>query len=216
MWHFMAVAALLATGAAAQENFPGIGDEILVYGPTTVVLPVHPVLLGPTEEKGFAEFTAGGAYFGAFVVDAGAGDYYTWVYGYQSAEAAAEAAYRQCAEDVGADRNCVIYARVQPQGYRPRLGRATVLGALAAGSFRDFLAHPTDPGKHTAFAISAVADGWGWNYPSAAAAEGGAMSACEESTARTLGNLGPAAQAAIRNGGYNTCRVIALRSPGGP
>lgn len=204
---------LAALPVAAQESHVGVDGPVLVYGPASAILPVEDVSLDPIERDAFAGFAATARYFGAFVVDAGPADTASWVWGYQTAEAAAEAAYRSCLDNAAPDARCMLYARVEPEGYAPRLGQAVVLGAEAAETFAEFEAHATPHGLHTAFAISDIASGWGWNYATADLAESGALTACESNSAIAVDSLPPTAQAAMRRGGHNLCRVIALRSP---
>jgi hypothetical protein len=199
---------LLAAPLAAQTT-----GAVFDPGDAAGVVIVTRVPLGPTEATEMRNFHSNGDYFGAIAVDPGVGDFAYWVTGYQSQALAMEIAYAGCVAQVAEGADCVLHARIDPQGYLPRLGKPTELGRPASGTWREFYLTGQVNGKYAAFALSGISSGAAIESPTAAEAEGLALAECESAAAGAMKEMYTPARDAIRKGGHHVCRVVDVRGP---
>ncbi len=207
-----AALALLAGSAGAEEIHRGPAGDVVIYDTPPRLMIVGNVTLGPEEVQSLVEFQGLRDYYGALVVDPSEGDYAYWTSGYQSPEVALEVAYRSCLAEVGPGRTCVLFARVDPEGWRPRLGNVITLGGPASESFRGFYQGGLDLG-FAAFAASAVSSGTAIGSDSQAAAETAALDECENSTRDALTQMTTAGRTVARQNGRHICRIISVHVP---
>jgi hypothetical protein len=206
-----ALVAWLAAGtAAAQDAAPA---EVKDYGEGVNLVIVTQVPLGPNESAAMREFSGFADYFGAFAVDPGAGDTFYWVAGYQSQSLAMQVAYAGCKEMAADGSDCVLYARLDPVDYLPRLGRPVELGAPASRNWRGFYLGGTKPGRFQAFAMSDLTSGATVDNATEDAARSTALVECEDAAAGAMKVMTTATREVIRAGNHNECRVVDLRGP---
>ncbi len=209
----MALGAWLFAGAAlAQQSAPAPG-RVIDYGDAVSLVIVTQVPLGPSESAAMRDFGAFVDYFGAFAVDPGAGDTYYWVAGYQSQALAMQIAYAGCKELAGAGADCVLYARLDPEGYLPRLGRPEELGAPASRNWRGFYLGGGKPGRFQAFAMSDLTSGATVDNATEAEARSTALVECEDAAAGAMKVMTTTTREILRAGNHNACRVVDLRGP---
>jgi hypothetical protein len=208
------LAAALAAPAAAQEA--GDGRPVIDYGEGSNLIVLAPALLGPWETEQLGLFSASPDYFGAFAVDPGPGDFSYWVAGYQSQALAMEVAYQACRRDAAAaGGDCIIYARIEPQGYSMRLGAPIELGAPAARNWRDYYLARRDEGGYAAFALSGLASGAMVGAATQADADDEAMTACESAAADALRSLAVGGRESVRNSPLVDCEIVARHAAAG-
>lgn len=204
------LAAFLAATASAQQAEPAAGS-VIDHGEGVNLVIVTQVPLGPGEFAAMREFSGFADYFGAFAVDPGAGDNFYWVAGYQSQALAMQVAYAGCRESKPDGGDCVLYARLDPVDYLPRLGRAVELGAPASRNWRGFYLGGVKPGRFQAFAMSDLTSGATVDNGTEEEARSTALAECEDAAAGAMKVMTTGTREIVRAGNHNDCRVVDLR-----
>lgn len=165
------------------------------------------------QRKALKNYSRKKAYFGAFFVVPGTGNFF-WTRNFHNLGTAKAAAKKGC-EIVSEGKACKLYALLYPKGTDPN---ATQLGGLsqrAAKAFNTRYAKRQKNGKFGAYAINgAYGFGASFGWPNAAEANEAAKAFCNAQSAWDLAPLGIEGRKWVQSKGLDKCRVIDTHSPG--